>query len=128
MGIKGCQPCKVLWVANGLTLKSLKDLGVGNRIDIDGNALAYKLGAGKAIKEVIHLMALFLRDLAHSGGFVVTVVIDGDECPDCKQVSWFCKIKVLHFSNPRKFLFHSRARGGLEELGLRVKGAFFIGT
>jgi hypothetical protein len=65
MGIKGCLH-KVLWVASGLTVKSLEDLNIGNRIDIDGNALAWKLGAGKHISEVVQLMASFQKNLAHS--------------------------------------------------------------
>ena len=60
MGVKGCAPKKVLWQATGLTLKSIKDMKLGNRIDVDGNALAWKLAkAGKSIPEVIHDMALF---------------------------------------------------------------------
>ena len=88
MGIKGCQLRKVLWVASGLTLKSLKDLNIGNRIDVDGNALAWKLGAGKHISEVAQIMASFLKNLAHSGGFEVTVIVDGER-PDCKRDTWF---------------------------------------
>jgi hypothetical protein len=84
MGIKGCQLCQVLWVTSGLTLKSLKDLNIGNQINIDGNALALKLGAGKHISEVVQLMASFQKNFAHSGSFEVTVIVDGER-PDCKR-------------------------------------------
>ena len=53
MGIGGCTSGKVLWKAKELTLKSLKDMTVGNRVDVDGNALAYKLAAGKEIPKVV---------------------------------------------------------------------------
>jgi hypothetical protein len=36
MGINGCAIKKALWLATGLTLKSLKDLNIGNKIDVDG--------------------------------------------------------------------------------------------
>jgi hypothetical protein len=88
MGIKGCTAGKALWLASGLTLKSLKDIGDGNKIDVDGNALAWKIGAGKPFPQVIQLMASFLKSLAHSGGFEVTVIIDGKR-PDCKRATLF---------------------------------------
>ena len=39
MGVKSCAKGEVLWDVTGLTLRSLKNLGVGNRIDVDGNGL-----------------------------------------------------------------------------------------
>jgi hypothetical protein len=83
MGIKGCTAGKALWLASGLSLKNLKDLQQGNKIDVDGNALAWKIGAGRPFPQVIQLMATFSKSLAHSGGFEVTVIIDGQH-PDCK--------------------------------------------
>jgi hypothetical protein len=59
MGINGCATKKALWLATGLTLNSLKDLNVGNKIDVDGNALAGKIGAGKPLPEVAQLLASF---------------------------------------------------------------------
>jgi hypothetical protein len=88
MGINGCATKKALWLATGLTLKSLKDLNIGNKIDVDGNALAWKIGCGKSVQEVIQLMASFLKVLAHSGGFNVTIILDGQR-PDCKRDTWF---------------------------------------
>ena len=60
MGINGCATKKALWLATGLTLKSLKDLNIGNNIDVDGNALAWKIGCGKTVTEVVQLMASYL--------------------------------------------------------------------
>ena len=77
MGINGCATKKALWLATGLTLKSLKGLNIGNKIDVDGNALAWKIGAGKPLPEVLHLVASFLKTLAHSGRLNITVIIDG---------------------------------------------------
>jgi hypothetical protein len=110
MGINGCATKKALWLATGLTLKSLKDLNIGNKIDVDGNALAWKIGCGKPIPEVIQLMASFLKVLAHSGGFNITVILDGQR-PDCKRDTWFrqkerkldeinklfCRLKAIEF-------------------------------
>ena len=112
MGISGCAPKKVLWIGSKLTLSSLKHLDLGNKIDVDGNALAWKLGAGKSIHEVVHLMSVHLKEIAHSGGFVITVVIDGDGRPDCKRDSWnrkkqrdlddmnrmYCRLKALELN------------------------------
>ena len=67
----------------------MRKLKEGNAIDVDGNALAWKLGTGKHVNEILHLMAVYLKDLAHSGGFIVTVVMDGTIRPDCKRESWF---------------------------------------
>jgi hypothetical protein len=73
---------------SGLTLKSLKDIGLGNKIDVDGNALAWKIGARRPFPQVVQLMATFLKSLAHSGGFEVIVIIHG-QCPDCKRATLF---------------------------------------
>ena len=80
---------KTKFVGTGLTLKSLQALGVGKRVDVDGNALAYKfLGTGnKHLAEILSDMALHLKQLAYSGGFIVTVIFDGDKRPDCKRAS-----------------------------------------
>jgi hypothetical protein len=77
MGIKGCTTGKALWLASGLSLKNLKNLQQGNKIDVDGYALAWKIGAGRPFPQVFQLMAKFLKSLAHSGGFEVTVIING---------------------------------------------------
>ena len=113
MGIASCSPKKVIWLAEKLTLSSLKNLDIGNRIDVDGNALAWKLvGKGKTIHEVIHAMAVLLKGIAQSGGFIVTIVIDGNGRPDCKRDSWnrkkqrdldemnrmYCRLKSLELS------------------------------
>ena len=87
MGVIGCIVGKVLWKAKGLTLKMLKDLQCGDKMIVDGNYLAYKLAAGKTINEVIHIMATYLKEVAFSGGFKITVVVDGDARPDCKRAS-----------------------------------------
>ena len=86
MGINQCYTGKVLWKATGLTLHSLKSFNLGNRVDVDGNWLFYKLqgSGGKSFEVIIGEMASLLRQMAHSGGFVVTVVIDGNANPDCK--------------------------------------------
>ena len=91
MGIQGCN--KLLWHAKGLTLQSLIDLNMGNRIDVDGNLMACMIAASgkKSLHEVTQEMALKLRDLAHCGGFEVQVIIDGDCRPDCKRASWLRK-------------------------------------
>jgi hypothetical protein len=109
MGINSATKTK--FVGKGLTLKSVQSLDVGNRIDVDGNALAFKfLGNGnKHIGEILSDMALHLKQLAYSGGFVVTVIFDGDQRPDCKRASlqrkksrflndanrMFCRFKTL---------------------------------
>ena len=81
---------KLLWHAEGLTLQSLKDLGIGNRIDVDGNLMAYSIGSSgnKPFHEVINEMALRLKKIAQSGGLNIQVVVDGDIRPDCKRASW----------------------------------------
>ena len=38
--------------------------------------------------QTLHIMADLLKNIAHSGGFIVTVIVDGDERPDCKRDSW----------------------------------------
>ena len=43
MGIKSA--AKVKWKATGLTIKTIQDLNLGKRIDVDGNALAFKMHA-----------------------------------------------------------------------------------
>lgn len=89
MGIKDCN--KILWHANGLTLQSVKDLNMGRRIDVDGNLMAYQIGlsggGGRSIQDVIHDMAMKLKRIAHSGGFRVNIIIDGDVRPDCKRAT-----------------------------------------
>ena len=62
------------------------DLKLGNRVDVDGNALAHTLGRGKPIPEILNLVAKFLKDLAFSGGFNVTVVLDGHVRPIVKGI------------------------------------------
>ena len=81
-------PLSALWSASGLTLSSLKVLDTGNKIDVDGNALALKLGAGKSSNELLNLMSSYLKDLAHSDGFIVTVVLDSNTRTACKRDSW----------------------------------------
>jgi hypothetical protein len=88
MGINGCTTKKSLWLATGLTLKSLKDLNIGNKLDVNGNALAWKIWCRKLVPEVVQPMASFLKVLAHSGGFNITVILDG-QWPDCKHNTWF---------------------------------------
>ena len=113
MGIASCSPKKVIWLAENLALSSLNHLDVGNRIDVDVNALAWKLaGKGNTIHDVIHSMAVLLKGIAQSGGFIVTVVIDGNGRPDYKRDSWirkkqrdlddmnrmYCRLKSLELS------------------------------
>ena len=78
---------------------------LGNRIDIDGNALAFKfLGTGnRHIGEILSVMALHLKQLAYSGGYVVTVIFDGGHRPDCKRAS--LKRKKARFLNEANRMF-----------------------
>ena len=115
MGINQCSRGNILWKATGLTLHSIKSFRLGNRIDIDGNLLFYQLqgSAAKTIEVLVGEMALLLKQIAHSGGFRVTIVIDGDARPDCKRASWerrkdlsltkinrmYCRFKVLELSS-----------------------------
>ena len=114
MGIKQCTKGTVLWKATGLTLETLQTFGIGNRIDVDGNLLFHQIqgNGGKTTESIIGEMALFLKQIAHCGGFIVTVVIDGEARPDCKRASWdrkkedslarinrmYCRFKVLELS------------------------------
>ena len=115
MGINQCAKGTVLWEATGLSLHSLKILGLENRIDIDGNFLFYKIRGStrKSVEDITIEMALLLKKIAHSGGFIVTVIMDGDSRPDCKRASWeqrkevslektnrlYCRLKVLEMSS-----------------------------
>jgi hypothetical protein len=133
MGIKGCTAGKALWLASGLSLKNLKQLQRGNKIDVDGNALAWKIGAGRPFPQVIELMATFLKSLAHSGGFEVTVIIDGQR-PDCKRATLFrgkerqldeinrvhCRLKCLELGtkkdemSKKRYLLYTKESARLE--------------
>lgn len=88
MGVSNVSPGSVLWMGSGLSINQLKHLKLGHRIDVDGNALAWKLGSGKPINSIIDLMAKFLKSVAFGCGFEVTVVFDGFDRPDCKRASW----------------------------------------
>ena len=115
MGINQCSRGNVLWKATGLSLHTLKSFGVGNRIDVDGNLLFYQIqgSGGKSIEMIVQEMALLLKQIAHSGGFIVTIVMDGDARPDCKRASWerrkeaslakinrmYCRFKVIELSS-----------------------------
>ena len=91
MGVKGCKKGEVLWEGKKLNLKMLKLLQVGNRIDVDGNGLAWTMFHGSKVKsfhQLLHSMAEFLMKIAFSGGFVITIIVDGDDRPDCKRDSW----------------------------------------
>ena len=93
MDIKQCSKGTVLWKATGLTLKTLEAFDLGNCIDVDGNFLFHtiskmKANKGKPIDLIVGEMALLLKQIAHSGGFNLTVVMDGDARPDCKRASW----------------------------------------
>ena len=115
MGINQCTKGKVLWKASGLSFQAIKSLDLGNRIDVDGNYLFYKLvgSGGKPVGIIIETMAAFLKQLAHNGGFVVNIIMDGSDRPDCKRASWerrksqsldeinrmYCRLKVLELSS-----------------------------
>ena len=115
MGINQCSKGTVLWKVTGLTLQSIKSFGLGNRIDVDGNWLFYKIqgSGGKTFEVIIGEMAVLLKQMAHSGGLVVTTVMDGDDRPDCKRASWaqrkdasltkvnrmYCRFKVLELGS-----------------------------
>ena len=115
MGINSCSRGNILWKATGLTLHSLKSFGFGNKIDVDGNLLFYQIqgSGGKSIELIVREMAASLKQIAHSGGFVVTVVMDGNARPDCKRASWerrkddsliktnrmYCRLKMLEMSS-----------------------------
>ena len=88
MGLDGATKAK--WVAKGLTLNMINKLQLGKRIDVDGNALAWTFCQQKGTKsfsEILTLMAQHLKQLAHNGGFIVTVIFDGVVRPDCKRAS-----------------------------------------
>ena len=87
MGVNSATKAK--FIGKGLTLKTIQSFGLGNRIDVDGNALAFKfLGNGqKNLNEILSDMALHLKQLAYSGGFIVAVIFDGTKRPDCKRAS-----------------------------------------
>ena len=87
MGVNSAAKAK--FIGKGLTLKTIQSFGLGNRIDVDGNALAFKfLGNGqKNLNEILSDMALHLKQLAYSGGFIVAVIFDGTKRPDCKRAS-----------------------------------------
>ena len=87
MGVKSATKTK--FVGKGLTLKTIQSFNLGNRIDVDGNALVYTfIGNGrKNLAEILSEMASHLKQLAYSGGFIVTVIFDGVDRPDCKRAS-----------------------------------------
>ena len=87
MGLKNGS--KVKWKATGLTLHTLNALNLGNRIDVDGNTLVFKIcgNTNKPLVEVLSLMAQHLKQLAYSGGYVITVIFDSVERPDCKRAT-----------------------------------------
>ena len=77
-------------VGKDLPLKGIQNLQIGKRIDVDGNALAWtycQQKGNKSFNEILNLMAQHLKQLAHNGGFIVTVIFDGITCPDCKRAS-----------------------------------------
>ena len=66
MGINGARTA--LWVCEQLSLKTVIALKVGNRIDVDGNAIAWKLFMSKKLNKphigvVINEMAMLLKKL-----------------------------------------------------------------
>ena len=72
MEVKNAAKGEVLWHATELTLRSLKQFaGVGNRIDVDGNGLIWRLfqknSSPKTFNQVLHLMADYLKNIAFSG-------------------------------------------------------------
>ena len=80
---------KTKFVGKGLTLNTLQALGVGNRIDVDDNDLAFKyFGIGnKHLNKILSDMILHLKKQAYSGSFIVRVIFYGIQQPDCKQAS-----------------------------------------
>lgn len=100
MGVNSATKTK--FVGKGLTLKSIQSFDLGKRLDVDGNALAFKfIGNGnKNLGEILSDMAFHLKQLAYSGGFVVTVIFDGTYRPDCKRASLQRKkVRFLNESN-----------------------------
>ena len=88
MGLDGATKAK--WVGKGLSLNAIQNLQLGKRIDVDGNALAWTYchqKGNKSLSEILSLMAQHLKQLAHNGGFIVTVIFDGTSRPDCKRAS-----------------------------------------
>ena len=79
------------WKAEGLSLKSIRKLDI-KRIDVDGYALAIKMGrsggGGKSVGKIVNAMATHLKKIAHSGGFVISVIFDGSMRPDCKTATF----------------------------------------
>ena len=116
MGIKTCGRGSVLWKATGLSLDSLQAFDIGKRIDVDANLLFCSLQRNrtknKTIEDTVEDLALLLKEVAH-GGFIVTIVIDGDARPDCKRATlkrrkgdsltkinrMYCRFKVLELSS-----------------------------
>lgn len=66
------------------------------------------------IGTVIHEMAHLLKKITHSGGMVVTVIVDGDNRLDCKRASLFRRKK--------------RDLDDIQRLYCRIKSSKLIGT
>ncbi len=93
MGVKNCKKGEVLWQAQNLNLRTLKSFQCGNRIDVDGNGLIWSIYQGQnnrhiSFNQILHRMVEYLRNIAYSGGFILTIIVDGDVRPDCKRDSW----------------------------------------
>ena len=111
MGIKGA--AKLLWQASNVNSKTLDKLNIGKRLEVDGNALVWKLGRGKGLHTAVNNVALELNKLAFFCGFQLNVTFDGEERPDCKRDSFsrnkereltriqalFCRLKAIKLSN-----------------------------
>ena len=75
MGINTAHSCS--WKAHSVPTKLLFDLNIGNRLDVDGNALAYALHPKSKgnINLLLHEIITFLKNLS-SMGFIVQVIFD----------------------------------------------------
>ena len=77
-------------------------------IDVDDNALAFKMRASnKTLSKTLQLMLHHLKQLAFSGGFIVTVVFYGSYRPDYKRASLDRRKKRL-LKMPIKYFVDSK--------------------
>ena len=60
MGINQCSKGRVLWKATGFNPQALKSLGLGNRIDVDGNFLFHQLqgSGGKTAETIVKIFSI----------------------------------------------------------------------
>ena len=100
MGVNNTTKAK--FVGKGLTSILFQALNIGKKIDVGDNALAFTFlrNGHKPLGNILSDMALHLKQLAYSGGCIVTVIFYGVGCPDCKRASLQRKkVKFLNDAN-----------------------------